>query len=81
MKVTKLGAAVCTIAAAVLMVGSIIQRDSGVMLWMPFAFYLGVFVLLVATFLLTYSPEEAREARRRLDAEAESEAADARNPR
>ena len=81
MKATKLGAAVCTIAAAALMVGSIIQRDSGVMLWMPFAFYLGVFVLLVATFLLTYSPEEAREARRRLDAEAESEAADARNPR
>lgn len=79
MKASKLGAAVCAIVAVALLVGSIIQRDSGIMLWMPFAFYLGVIVLLVATFLLTYSPEEARVARARLDAEAKKEAA-AGNP-
>ncbi len=80
MKASKVGAAVCFIVAVALLVGSIIQRDSGIMLWMPFAFYLGAIVLLVATFLLTYSPEEARAARERLDAETENEATAARNP-
>lgn len=80
MKASKLGAAFCALAAVALLVGSIIQRDSGITLWMPFAFYLGVIVLLVATFLLTYSPEEARAAREQLDAEAEKEAAATGNP-
>lgn len=75
----KLVAAVCAIAAVVLLVGSVIQRDAAGF-WMPYAFFVGMILLLVATFMVTYRGEEAAAARARLDAEAKGNAAAQTNP-
>lgn len=69
MRGSKVGAAVFGVAAAVLLVLSVIERDAGV-LWMPGMHVLGWALLMVAVALLTYTPEDAEAARAKLDAEA-----------
>ncbi|NLG66298.1 MAG: hypothetical protein GX536_01135 [Actinobacteria bacterium] len=65
MKLAKLVAAVAAIAGVVVLVLSILNRDGGA-LWMPFAFFLGLLLELIAVVFATYDDSEAVEARERL---------------
>lgn len=73
MKASKVGAGVFAIAAVVLLVLSVIERDAG-LLWMPVLHLVGWLLLLVATALATYNPAEAEAARSFAQVEIKKEA-------
>ncbi|NLT35456.1 MAG: hypothetical protein GXX83_06120 [Gaiellales bacterium] len=73
MKMSRVGAAIFAIAAVVLLVLSVIERDAG-LLWMPVLHIVGWLLLLVATALATYNPVAAEAARSFAQGEVAKEA-------